>query len=80
MKSLVNMLRKDENALSVGRVCAVVAFILFAGVSVYIAILGRTWGNYEAFSAACVGFMLAQLGNKYVDIKGVKIGGDKDAR
>ena len=75
MRTILNMLKKDENSLSIGRLCAVLAFFLFAGVSLFLAVTGKTWMNYESFAMACVGFMLAQLGNKYVEAKGLKIGG-----
>lgn len=78
-KSLLNMLKKDENAYSIGRLCAVLAFFLFTGVSIYLAAGAKTWGNYEAFSVACVSFMLAQLGNKYLETRMFKITrGDKN--
>lgn len=80
MRKLLNMLKKDDNTISVGRLCAVLAFLLFAGVSLYLAILVKTWGNYEAFAMACVSFMVAQLGNKYVETRMVKIGGEKNGR
>lgn len=78
MRKFLRMLEKDEKTLSIGRLCAILAFLLFAGVSIYLAVLGRMWGNYEAFSVACVVYMLAQLGNKFVEMRGVKIGGNKD--
>ena len=78
MRKFLRMLEKDENSLSIGRMCALLAFILFAGISIYLALLGRTWGNYEAFSVACVVYMLAQLGNKFVEMRGIKIGVGKD--
>ena len=37
----------------------------------------KTWGNYEAFAMACVSFMLAQLGNKYVETKVMKVKNDE---
>lgn len=77
MRKLLNMLKKDDNTISVGRLCAVLAFILFASVSLYLAVLVKTWGNYEAFAMACVSFMVAQLGNKYVETRMVKIGNEK---
>nr|DAY60536.1 MAG TPA: hypothetical protein [Caudoviricetes sp.] len=77
MEKLINMFKKDDTALSIGRVCAVGTFLAFIGVSVYLAVIGRTWGNYEAFSVGCVGYIIAQLGNKYVEMRGVKIG-DKE--
>lgn len=77
MRKLINMFKKDDTALSIGRVCAVGAFLAFIGISVYLAVIGRTWGNYEAFSVGCIGYIIAQLGNKYVEMRGVKIG-DKE--
>lgn len=77
MRKLLNMLKKDDNTISIGRLCAVLAFGLFAGVSLYLALLVKTWGNYEAFAMACVSFMVAQLGNKYVETRMVKIGSEK---
>ena len=73
MKKLLNMLKKDENTLSIGRLCAVLAFVLFCVISLYLAFFVKTWGNYEAFAMACVSFMLAQLGNKYVEKKAMKV-------
>ena len=74
VRKLINMFKKDDTALSIGRVCAVVAFLAFIGISVYLAVIWRTWGNYEAFSVGCIGYIIAQLGNKYVEMRGVKIG------
>ncbi len=77
MKKLLNMLKKDDNTLSIGRLCAVLAFILFCAISLYLAFFVKTWGNYEAFAMACVSFMLAQLGNKYVETKAMKVKSDE---
>lgn len=73
MRKLLNMLKKDDNTLSVGRLCAVLAFILFTVVSLYLAFFVKTWGNYEAFAMACVSFMLAQLGNKAIETRMFKV-------
>lgn len=77
MRKIINMLKKDDNTLSVGRLCAVLAFILFSVISLYLAFFVKTWGNYEAFAMACVSFMLAQLGNKYVETKVMKVKNDE---
>lgn len=73
MRKLLNMLKKDDNTLSIGRLCAVLAFILFSVISLYLAFFVKTWGNYEAFAMACVSFMLAQLGNKAIETRAFKI-------
>lgn len=77
MKKLLNMLKKDENTLSIGRLCAVLAFVLFCVISLYLAFFARTWGNYEAFATACVAFMLAQLGNKAIETRMFKVKNDE---
>ena len=77
MRKLLNMLKKDENTLSIGRLCAVLAFILFSVISLYLAFFVKTWGNYEAFAMDCVYFMLAKLGNKYVETKVMKVKNDE---
>ncbi len=77
MKKLLKMFINDRDAVSIGRLCAVLAFMLFCGISLYLAILCKTWGNYEAFSVACVVYMLVQLGNKAVETRLFKIRGDE---
>lgn len=77
MRKILNMLKKDDNTLSIGRLCAVLAFIVFCVISIYLAYFVKTWGNYEAFAMACVSFMLAQLGNKYVETKAIKVKNDE---
>nr|UWD67758.1 MAG: Protein of unknown function (DUF2644) [Bacteriophage sp.] len=77
MRKIINMLKKDENTLSIGRLCAVLAFVFFCVISLYLAFFVKTWGNYEAFAMACVSFMLAQLGNKYVETKVMKVKNDE---
>nr|DAW25820.1 MAG TPA: hypothetical protein [Caudoviricetes sp.] len=75
MKKLLNMLKKDENTISIGRLCAILAMILFIIVSLYLAIKVETWGNYDTFSWCCLAFALVQLGNKAIETKTFKIGG-----
>ena len=48
MRKLINMLKKDENAYSVGRICAVVGFVVWVLVTLWLAFFARTWGNYES--------------------------------
>ena len=74
MQKFLNMLKKDENSLSVGRFTAVAAFILWAGVSLYLAIKNVAWGIYEPFCLTVVALVLAQLGNKAIECRMFKIG------
>ena len=78
MQKFLNMLKKDENSLSVGRFTAMAAFILWAGVSLYLAIKNVAWGIYEPFCLTVVALVLVQLGNKAIECRMFKItGGDK---
>lgn len=77
MRKFFNMLKKDENTLSVGRFIAVVAFIVWVGLSIYLAVLNKTWGNYEMFCLTVIAFVLVQLGNKAIECKVFKIGDNK---
>lgn len=78
MKELLNMLKKDEETISIGRLCAVLAMVLFIVVSLYLAFAGKVWGNYDTFSCCCLAYVVVQLGNKVVETKSFKIGGAKN--
>ena len=73
MKKLLNMLKKDENAYSIGRVCALIAFVLWAGLSLKLALRVETWGNYETLTMGMIALMLVQLGNKAIETRAFKI-------
>ncbi|MFR4383254.1 MAG: hypothetical protein ACLT4X_02605 [Phascolarctobacterium sp.] len=45
MKKLWNMLKKDEETISIGRLCAVLAMVLFIVVSLYLGFTVKTWGT-----------------------------------
>lgn len=78
MRKFLNMLKKDDNTISIGRFIAVVAFIIWVAVSLYLSISVKTWMNYEAFCLTVVAFVLVQLGNKAIECRMFKItGGDK---
>lgn len=75
MKNLLNMLKKSDDCISLGRLCALLAFMLFVGVSIYLAYKVQDWGNYEVFSLTCLAYVIVQLGNKAIETKAFKIGG-----
>lgn len=77
MRKFLNMLKKDENSLSVGRFTAVVAFLVWAGISIYLAIKNVPWGIYEPFCLTVVALVLVQLGNKAIECRMFKIGSDQ---
>lgn len=73
MRKFLNMIKKDDTAYSVGRVCAIVSFIVWCGVSIWLAAFARTWGNYEAFTLGMVALLLVQLGNKAIETRMFKV-------
>lgn len=49
---------------------AVIAFVLFILVTVYLVLLGKTWAHYEVFAGVtCGGGLLTQVGGKYINNK-----------
>lgn len=77
MRKLLNMIKKDETAYSIGRVCAIVSFLIWCGVSVWLAAFAKTWGNYESFTLGMVALLLVQLGNKAIETRAFKISKDE---
>ena len=73
MRKLLNMLKKNETAYSIGRVCALAAFLLWCGVTVWLAAKVQTWGNYETCTFGMVAMLLVQLGNKAIETRAFKI-------
>ena len=74
MKKFFNMLKKDDDTISVGRFTAVVAFLLWFFLSLYMALKNQAWGSYETFSLTMMALVLAQLGNKAIECRLFKIG------
>lgn len=72
MRKLLAMLKKDENTISMGRFCAIVAFAMWVVDSTYLAARGMTWGHYNDFSTFCLGYAGLQLGNKTLETLGAK--------
>ena len=77
MRKLLNMIKKDENAYSVGRVCAIVSFLVWCGVSIWLAAFAISWGNYESFTLGMVALLLVQLGNKAIETRAFKISSEE---
>lgn len=77
MRKLLNMLKKDDNAYSVGRICAVIGFVVWVLVTLWLAFFARTWGNYESCTLGMVALLLVQLGNKAIETKMIKVKNDE---
>lgn len=72
MAKLLEMLQREDGALSVGRLCAVLAFVMWVAITAFLVLVDRTWGHYNEFTFACVGFLVAQLFNKAIEWRSMK--------
>lgn len=68
MERLFEVLREGE-FISLTRLLTTLGYIVFLGLSLYLAVTEKTWGNYGEFAFATGGAILVQLGNKYVNSK-----------
>ena len=73
MRKLINMLKKNDNAYSVGRICAVIGFAVWVVVTLWLALFAKTWGNYESCTLGMVALLLVQLGNKAIETRMFKV-------
>ena len=73
MRKIINMLKKNDNAYSVGRICAVIGFAVWVLVTLWLAFFARAWGNYESCTLGMVALLLVQLGNKAIETRAFKI-------
>lgn len=73
MRKLLNMLKKDDNAYSVGRICAVVGFAVWVLVTLWLAFFAKTWSSYESCTLGMVTLLLVQLGNKAIETRMFKV-------
>lgn len=73
MRKLINMLKKDDNTLSIGRLCAVIGFAVWVLVTLWLAFFAKTWGNYESCTLGMVALLLVQLGNKAIETRMFKV-------
>lgn len=64
MRKLLNMLKKDENAYSMGRVFAVYGFLLWSIVTSFLVIMGREWKHYDTFTMATMSLVVVVLCDK----------------
>ena len=77
MRKIINMLKKNDNAYSVGGICAVVGFAFWLLVTLWLAFFASTWGNYESCTLGMVALLLVQLVNKAIEKRAFKISKDE---
>lgn len=73
MGSVANFLKQlvyEGGQLSLTRTLAVLSYLLFAGVSIYLIIYGITWSHYDTFASLTGGGGAAtQVVNKLINSK-----------
>lgn len=69
MRKLINMLKKNDNAYSVGRICAVIGFAVWVLVTLWLAFFAKPWSGYESCTLGMVTLLLVQLGNKAIETR-----------
>lgn len=78
MCKLLNMLKKDDTAYSIGRVCALLSFVVWCSVTIWLAAKVETWGNYETCTMGTIAMLLVQLGNKAIETRLFKVSKKED--
>lgn len=74
---MIKQLLYENQVLSLTRTMAVLSFLLFAMVSLYLILTGKTWQHYETFAGVTAGGgLLTQLANKAVNSKYNSVGGE----
>lgn len=66
MDKLLEMF-KEGGVYSLTRVLPTIGYTVFIVVSIVLAVMGRTWGNYGEFAMATGGAIIVQLGNKFIN-------------
>lgn len=60
---------KENGVYSLTRVLPTIGYLVFIVVSIVLALLGKSWGNYGEFAMATGGAVIVQLGNKFINSK-----------
>ena len=64
MRKLLNMLKKNENAYSMGRVFALWSVLLWSLITIYLVITNKTWTHYNTLTAQTIGSVFVVLCDK----------------
>lgn len=69
MQKFFDIFRREDDCISMGRICALVAFTVWVCGTIYLIIADRSWPGYETLTTGSIGFIIAQVGNKAVECK-----------
>ena len=73
MRKFLTLLEKNEKAISLGRFCSLISFLEWCVASAWLLFTCKACPIYEIFSIVVVVFLLTQLANKVLDIRGFKV-------
>ena len=69
MNAFLEML-KEYDQVSLTRLLSIFLVLFYVGVTLYLVLTGRTWGNYDTFTVFTIGLGTGnQLVNKYINSK-----------
>lgn len=80
MRRLLNMLKKNENAYSMGKVVALWSVLLWSFVTIFLVLTNKTWAHYDTLTLETIGSVIIVLCDKSFQssIFTVKKDGDKN--
>lgn len=67
MSTVLELFQREDNALSMGRVFAAIAFLMWAVITVYLVVAGKRFEHYDTLTMASIGFLVGQLFNKAIE-------------
>lgn len=65
---MLNLL-KVNGKLSLSKILATTGYATFILLSLYLALAGKTWGNYGEFALASGGSIILRFGDKWLNVK-----------
>ena len=65
---MLNLL-KTNGKLSLSKILATTGYVTFILLSIYLALAGKTWGNYGEFALAAGGGIIVRVADKWINVK-----------
>lgn len=62
-------LLKTNDKLSLSKILATTGYVTFILLSIYLALMGKTWGNYGEFALAAGGGIIVRVADKWINVK-----------
>lgn len=70
MENLLSLFQREDNALSMGRVFAALAFLMWMLITIFLVVSGKSFAHYDTLTMASIGFLVGQLFNKAIEWRG----------